>query len=85
MTTAIIDLPEIVALPPGWLGFQMRRLQRLLDLEHDHTDHLNSSGRRLLSHAIFVTYLECRDSGGGDMARAVLKGDRLESGAAAAG
>ncbi len=68
---------EDAALPAGWLGVQMRRLQRLLDLQREHQGSLNPSGRRLINHAIFATYLECVDSGGGDMARAILRGERL--------
>ena len=81
MSSPFISLlaPEVTSTPPaGWLGTQIRRLERLIDLQREHSANLNHSGRRLLNHAIFVTYVECRDSGGRDMALASLDGERLE-------
>ncbi len=54
------DLLAFPSPPPGWLGAQLRRLQRLLDLQLEHSENLNPGGRRLLNHAIFVTYVELR-------------------------
>ena len=74
---AAADLLAIPCPPAGWLGAQLRRLRRLLDLQREHSENLNPGGRRLLNHAIFVTYIECVDSGGCDMARDILRGDRI--------
>ena len=71
------DLLAFPSPPPGWLGAQLRRLQRLLDLHLEHSENLNPGGRRLLNHAIFVTYVDCVDSGGSDAAREILRGDRI--------
>mgnify|MGYP001315787395 CR=1 FL=1 len=75
---AAADLLAIPCRPAGWLGAQLRRLQRLLDLQQAHSENLNPDGRRLLNHAIFVTYIDCVDSGGADMAREILRGDRIQ-------
>lgn len=75
---AAADLLAVPCPPAGWLGAQLRRLQRLLDLQQAHSENLNPGGRRLLNHAIFVTYIDCVDSGGADMAHEVLHGDRIQ-------
>lgn len=60
--------------PPsgGWLHQQLDRLQRLLALRDAHEAHLNDEGRRLLDHAIFTTFVDCRDLGGEERAAALL-------------
>lgn len=75
---SLIAMEDAATPPAEWLGAQIRRLERLLDLQREHSANLNHSGRRLLNHAIFVTYVECRESGGRDMALAILDGERLE-------
>ena len=67
-------------LPGGWLGQQLQRLQRLLALRDAHATHLNDEGRRLLDHAIFTTFVDCRDLGGEALASSLLTS--LEGGAA---
>ena len=79
------DLLAFPSPPPGWLGAQLRRLQRLRDLQLEHSENLNPGGRRLLNHAIFVTYVDCVDSGGSDAAREILRGDRIPDRSTAAG
>ena len=59
-------------LPGGWLGQQLQRLQRLLALRDAHVSHLNDEGRRLLDHAIFTTFVDCRELGGETLAAALL-------------
>lgn len=59
-------------LPGGWLGQQLQRLQRLLALRDAHATHLNDEGRRLLDHAIFTTFVDCRELGGEALASALL-------------
>ena len=59
-------------LPGGWLGQQLQRLQRLLALRDAHISHLNDEGRRLLDHAIFTTFVDCRELGGETLAAALL-------------
>lgn len=59
-------------LPGGWLGQQLQRLQRLLALRDAHAAHLNDEGRRLLDHAIFTTFVDCRELGGEILAAALL-------------
>ena len=77
VVAAPADLLAVPCPPAGWLGAQLRRLQRLLELQQAHSKSLNPGGRRLLNHAIFVTYIDCVDSGGADMAREVLRGARV--------
>lgn len=63
---------EPAAGPAGWLGLQLRRLERLVDLQQAHCEQLNPQGRRLLSHAIFVTYVDCRELGGEALAARLI-------------
>jgi hypothetical protein len=56
----------------GWLGQQLQRLQRLLALRDAHATHLNDEGRRLLDHAIFTTFVDCRELGGEQLASSLL-------------
>ncbi len=58
--------------PGGWLSEQLQRLQRLLALRDAHASNLNAEGRRLLDHAIFTTFVDCRDLGGEARASALL-------------
>lgn len=75
------DLPDLgpatVAMPGGWLGQQLRRLQRLLSLRQAHAEHLNAEGRRLLDRAIFTTFVDCRELGAEELATALLAQDGL--------
>ncbi len=66
-------LPQLGALPRGWLGVQLQRLDRLLALQDAHGPDLNGNGRQLLHHAIFATYVECRDLGGAEVAASILR------------
>ena len=60
--TSQLQAPDDAPPPPGgWLGEQLQRLQRLLALRDAHASNLNSEGRRLLDHAIFTTFVDCRD------------------------
>ena len=72
----LAQVAELVAaskpLPGGWLGQQLQRLQRLLALRDAHLTHLNDEGRRLLDHAIFTTFVDCRELGGEVLASALL-------------
>ena len=52
VVAATFDLEAIPSPPAGWLGAQLRRLQRLLDLQGEHSENLNPGGRRLLNHDI---------------------------------
>ena len=64
--------PDGAPPPGGWLHQQLDRLQRLLALRDAHEAHLNDEGRRLLDHAIFTTFVDCRDLGGEERAAALL-------------
>jgi hypothetical protein len=59
-------------LPGGWLGQQLQRLQRLQLLRDAHAPQLNEEGRRLLDHAIFTTFVDCRELGAESLAAAML-------------
>lgn len=70
---ALSELTAAAApLPGGWLGQQLQRLQRLMALRDAHATHLNDEGRRLLDHAIFTTFVDCRDLGGEQLASSLL-------------
>ena len=71
-------------LPSGWLGVQLRRLERLIGLQDAHAAHLNASGQRLLYRAIFATYVEVRELGGAQLAAEMLSRGADEAGAEAA-
>ena len=71
--TSQLQAPDDAPPPPGgWLSEQLQRLQRLLALRDAHASNLNSEGRRLLDHAIFTTFVDCRDLGGEARASALL-------------
>ena len=71
--TSQMQAPDDAPPPPGgWLSEQLQRLQRLLALRDAHASNLNSEGRRLLDHAIFTTFVDCRDLGGEARASALL-------------
>jgi hypothetical protein len=72
LVEAQLHAPEGAPPPGGWLGQQLDRLQRLLALRDAHEAHLNDEGRRLLDHAIFTTFVDCRDLGGEARAAALL-------------
>ena len=72
------------ALPGGWLGQQLQRLQRLLALRAAHAAHLNAEGRHLLDHAIFTTFVDCRDLGAETLASALLAQEGLTAATAGA-
>lgn len=63
--------------PPGYLADQLVRLERLLDLQREHKDELNQEGYRLLNHAVFTTFIECREYGGEEMALALISGRKV--------
>ena len=48
------------------------RLERLVALRSLHVEHLNDEGRRLIQRAIFSTYVDCRELGLADDARALI-------------
>jgi len=72
----LVQVGDLIAasrpLPGGWLGQQLQRLQRLLALRDVHATLLNDEGRRLLDHAIFTTFVDCRELGGEGLASALL-------------
>lgn len=72
------------ALPGGWLGQQLQRLQRLLALRAAHAAHLNAEGRHLLDHAIFTTFVDCRELGAETLASALLAQEGLTAATAGA-
>ena len=82
--SAAANLEDLLAatapLPGGWLGQQLQRLQRLLALRDSHASHLNDEGRRLLDHAIFTTFVDCRELGGEALAAALLPPDGAAAG-----
>lgn len=51
---------------------RFQRLERLVCLRDMHADELNDEGRRLLQHAIFTTYMDCRDLGMAESADAIV-------------
>ena len=59
---------------PDWPALYLQRLGRLLALETAHAGQLNARGRRLLQHAIFTTYVDCRGLGWGAAAMGLLAG-----------
>ncbi len=69
------------AMPAGWLGIQLRRLERLLSLQRAHAEELNASGHRLLQQATFTTYMECRELGGEQLAAEMLAAHQASVGA----
>ena len=85
LVAAQLHAPEGAPPPGGWLGQQLDRLQRLLALRDAHEAHLNDEGRRLLDHAIFTTFVDCRDLGGEARASALLAPAAEHAAAAAAG
>jgi len=76
------DEEHLSGMPESTLSrdYILRGLQRLHDLERDHIDHLNPSGRRLLLHSTFIRYLEAIDVGVKDQAKAILDGKLRYSG-----
>lgn len=59
-----------------WLRAQLAQLERLVGLQGAHGEQLNAQGQRLLAHAIFATYVDCREAGAEAAAAAVLIGAR---------
>ena len=57
----------------GWETALLQRLERLCALESAHQASLNDEGRHLIRHAIFATFVECRDSGIGPAAAKLLE------------
>ena len=84
--TSQLQAPDDAPPPPGgWLSEQLQRLQRLLALRDAHASNLNSEGRRLLDHAIFTTFVDCRDLGGEARASALLTPPEANAAAALPG
>jgi hypothetical protein len=52
----------------------LRRLERLVRLRRVHEEELNERGIRLLDHAIFAAYCDCRAVGAEREARDLLDG-----------
>ncbi len=51
----------------------LRRFERLLRLRETHQGELNDQGLQLLDRSIFAAYVDCRDSGCGELAREMLR------------
>ncbi len=54
-------------------GVYLQRLQRLLRLRHQHEQHLNRHGLRLLDRSIFAAYCDCRHVGAEEEGRELLR------------
>jgi len=63
---------EIEQAPAELAQERFQRLERLVCLRDMHADELNGEGRRLLQHAIFTTYIDCRDLGIAESADAIV-------------
>lgn len=50
----------------------LRRFERLLRLRDAHAAELNDQGLQLLDRSIFAAFVDCRDTGCGDLARELL-------------
>ncbi len=50
----------------------VRRLRRLVGIRLEHGPRMNTQGLRLLDHAIYSTFCDCRDLGRGDEANTLV-------------
>ena len=50
----------------------VRRLRRLVGIRREHGARMNAQGLRLLDHAIYSTFCDCRDQGRGDEANVLI-------------
>lgn len=61
------------ARPDALRASYLARMKRLLRLRRQHQHELNERGLRLLDHAIFAAYCDCREVGAEREARALLR------------
>ena len=70
--TSQLQAPDMRPPPGGWLSEQLQACSGCWRCVTRMRRNLNSEGRRLLDHAIFTTFVDCRDLGGEARASALL-------------